>query len=123
MRVASPCAIAFLGAILPTAAWSCNLVEAQTGMIWCKAQCEVRHSRPQCEASRRMAAYARNGDALAVRNAFGDCQTGNDADKVKQRVNVEDCFLHDRPTLIAAACAVFGDCASQLPRLPRLPRL
>lgn len=104
-----------------SAAWAqCNPTEAEEGIKWCAAQCSVPHSQAQCDASGRMASYAKNGDALGVRNNFGECQTGNDDNKIKQRANVEECFLHNQAALLRAACNVYG-CPPPTPPTPPTP--
>jgi hypothetical protein len=120
MRAATIFAVLCLFIGLPSLASACDGVEAQTGIQWCKDQCAVPHSNAQCDASGRMASFARNADALGVRNSFGDCQSGNDDDKLKQRANVESCFLTNQRELIARACNVYGCPASQ-PNPPPTP--
>jgi hypothetical protein len=117
MRTTLKFAALLLMPTFSTSSWACNPTEAQEGINWCKLQCGVPHSNAQCDASGRMATYARFGDALGIRNAFGDCQTGNDQDKWKQRVNVESCFNTNKKALIDAACNVYG-CPAPQPPVP-----
>jgi hypothetical protein len=104
---------------------ACNSVEAQTGIQWCNDQCNVTHSNRQCDGSGYMAGHARSGDANGVRDGFANCHFGNDDSEVKQKTNVEACFIEDPKGLVRVACAVYGGCPCELtnscPKPPTQP--
>jgi len=99
----------------------CNSVEAQIGIQWCRDQCNVNHSNIQCNGSGYMATHARFGDANGVRDGFASCHLGNSDGEVKQKVNVEACFLENPTELVRVACAVYGGCVSPTPPAPPPP--
>jgi hypothetical protein len=104
---------AFLG-LVASPADACNLTEAQVGIAWCKDQCNVTHSQRQCDGSGYMATHARNGDANGVRDGFANCHFGTDDNEMKQKSNVEACFLNDPKGLLRVACAVYGGCPCEV---------
>jgi len=89
---------------------ACNLTEAQTGIQFCSDQCSVPHSNRQCDGSGYISTHARNGDANGVRDGFANCHFGTDDKEMKQKTNVEGCFLEDPKGLVRIACAVYGGC-------------
>ena len=94
--------------LISSAAFACNPVEAQVGIQWCKEQCDVTHSNAQCNGSGHIGQGARDNDANAIRDGFAWCHYVNDDREMKQKANVEACFLNARPSLIAVACNVYG---------------
>jgi len=87
-------------ALVASPAKACDLTEAQVGIDWCKQQCDVNHSNTQCSGSGYMSTHARNGDANGVRDGFANCHFGTDDGEMKQKFNVEACFLNDPKGLL-----------------------
>jgi hypothetical protein len=105
---------AFICLFTGSANAACNLTDAQSGIQWCSDQCNVNHSNRQCDGSGYMGTHARNGDANGVRDGFANCHFGTDDGEMKQKTNVEGCFLGDPKGLVRVACAVYGGCSCQL---------
>jgi hypothetical protein len=102
---------AFLGATL-SAANACDPTTMESGILFCKSQCDLTHKNDQCDGSGQMAAQSRLNDPNGVQRGFNKCHPGEKS----ERDNVQDCHDHNPFEVVNRACKVYGGCPCELTR-------
>lgn len=103
--------------LLTSQGWTCDLVDVEANIIWCKQQCGNSDQQDECAGSNDMSEGALYRRADQVKRGFYQCQRD---DGIRGRF---DTCARDNPTgLMEAARRVYGfvDSPSPVPGTPQL---